>query len=183
MIGLQMFDRVKALHDNSYIHRDLKPDNFLIGMNEKKHVIYLIDLGLAKRFKSIARVHINIISGKKLVGTARYASINSHLGNELSRRDDLESLLYILIYFVKGILPWQGIVCTDRDEKYRLIGNSKIKTSIEDLCLGLPDGFKLYLQYVRALAFKEKPNYHHLRSLIVNMFTEHRLIYDNVYDW
>lgn len=183
MVGLQMFDRIKALHDNSFIHRDLKPDNFLIGINNNKHLIYLIDLGLAKRFKNKDRVHIKFVTGKKLVGTARYASINSHIGNELSRRDDMESLIYLLIYFVKGSLPWQGINCQDREEKYRLIGECKMKTSIIDLCNGLPEGFRLYLQNVKCLDFKAKPDYHYLRSLIINIFTEYGFSYDNVYDW
>lgn len=183
MIGLQMFDRIKSLHDNSFIHRDLKPDNFLVGIGSSEHLIYLIDLGLAKRFKTKEHIHLGMTTGKKLVGTARYASINSHIGNELSRRDDLESLIYILIYFIKGSLPWQGINCQEREEKYRLIGEAKMQTSVETLCANLPEGFKLYLQNVKKLGFKEKPDYHYLRSLIVNMFTINGFIYNNVFDW
>lgn len=102
-----MVTRLEFLHNNHFIHRDMKPDNFLVGINKKSSVLYMIDYGLAKRYRdSKTGDHIPYRDGKSLTGTARYASVNTHLGIEQSRRDDLESICYILIYFLRGTLPW-----------------------------------------------------------------------------
>ena len=107
MLGEQMVSRLEFLHNNHFIHRDMKPDNFLVGINKKQHLLYMIDYGLAKRYRDPKTGdHIPYRDGKSLTGTARYASVNTHLGIEQSRRDDLESICYILIYFLKGTLPW-----------------------------------------------------------------------------
>jgi casein kinase I family protein HRR25 len=107
MIGDQMVQRIEYLHNNHFIHRDMKPDNFLVGVGKKQHMIYMIDFGLAKRFRDPKTgEHIPYRDNKSLTGTARYASVNTHLGIEQSRRDDLESIGFILIYFLKGTLPW-----------------------------------------------------------------------------
>lgn len=97
------------MHNKDIVHRDIKPENFLVGTGKRANVIYIVDYGLAKRFKdSSTEIHIKYQKNSKIVGTVRYSSINSHLGRELSRRDDLESLAYILIYFLKGKLPWMN---------------------------------------------------------------------------
>ena len=107
MIGDQMVQRIEYLHNNHFIHRDMKPDNFLVGIGKKQHLIYMIDYGLAKRYRDPKTgEHIPYRDNKSLTGTARYASVNTHLGIEQSRRDDLESIGFILIYFLKGTLPW-----------------------------------------------------------------------------
>jgi serine/threonine protein kinase len=183
MIGIQALKLLHDLHESNYIHRDIKPDNFLTslpGSNEKE--LYLIDLGLAKRFKSQERVHLKQTSGKSIVGTARYSSINSHLGIELSRRDDLESLGYMLVYFLKGKLPWQGIPADNKTDKYAMIGKMKQECTLSELCTGVPDVFKDYLSYVRSLEFKEKPNYKYLHDLFTAYFKSHEFLWDN-YDW
>lgn len=180
MLGVQMLDQLALLHCCGYIHRDIKPENFLMGIGNNNRHVYLIDLGLAKAFKT--KAHIKEVTGKNLVGTARYSSINSHKGTELSRRDDLESLAYLLIYFAKGELPWQGIKAKTKTEKYQLIGAKKQQTPISELCQGAPAPLADFLKYVKSLKFKERPNYYYLRSLFVDWFNEQCFDYD-YYDW
>lgn len=182
-IGIQIFDLLEHLHRHNFIHRDLKPENFLIGTGNNRNYIYMIDFGLAKRFKNNNKVHMNISSGKKLVGTARYASVNSHNGIELSRRDDMESLVYLMIYFLKGILPWQGLPGNTREEKYEAIKQHKNHMNIATLCTGVPEEFYHFLTHVRSLDFKEKPNYSYLRTLLFNISRKHQIKLDYHYDW
>ena len=109
MLGHQMVDRVEWMHTQGIIHRDIKPDNFLMGLGDTAHKLHLIDFGLSKRYRDRkTKQHIPYVDEKKLTGTARYCSINTHLGAEQSRRDDLESIAYLMIYLVRGKLPWQG---------------------------------------------------------------------------
>lgn len=183
MATIQMFDSIKLLHNNDFVHRDLKPDNFLIGINNMRHYVYIIDFGMSKRYKNANRVHISVKTGKKLIGTARYASVNSHLGIELSRRDDLESLGYILIYFLNGKLPWQNLPGKTRDEKYQSIGQYKQTITLQELCKDLPKEIYFYMKYVKSLDFKEKPNYGFLRSLLTNLMKSNGYNFDYQYDW
>lgn len=183
MVSLQIFDLLMRLHSSGYVHRDVKPDNFLVGVGPERAKIFLIDFGLAKRFKSEERVHIRLSENKKLTGTARYASVNSHRRLELSRRDDLESLGYLMIYFLKGKLPWQGIPAETKEEKYEKIGNMKATYRLEQLCEGVPQEIYNFLAHVRSLKFKEKPNYHLLRSSLINAFNRMDYDYDCHYDW
>ena len=131
MIIDQMLSRIEFIHSRNFIHRDVKPDNFLIGKGNKKFQIYAIDFGLAKKFRdSKSGMHIPYKDGKNLTGTARYASVNTHLGIEQSRRDDIEALAYIFIYFMKGNLPWQGLKAKNMKEKYEKIKEKKIIYSL-----------------------------------------------------
>ena len=115
-------------------------------------------MGLSKRYLT-KDGHIPFRENKALTGTARYASINTHLGFEQSRRDDLEGLAYVLVYLAKGTLPWMNLPCNNINDKYVLIKEKKIKTTPEQLCNGLPDEMTVYLQYVKKLKFEEKPDY------------------------
>jgi casein kinase 1 len=151
--------RIEKVHEERIIHRDIKPDNFLIGIGKKQHYVYIIDFGLAKRFRDPKTgEHIPYRDGKNLTGTARYASVNTHVGIEQSRRDDLESIVYILIYFLKGELPWQGVKAKTKSEKKEKIKNQKKFVTIGEMCFGLPPQFNELLTYVKNLKFDEIPN-------------------------
>eukprot|EP00826_Nyctotherus_ovalis_P045719 TRINITY_DN5088_c0_g4_i1.p1 TRINITY_DN5088_c0_g4~~TRINITY_DN5088_c0_g4_i1.p1 ORF type:complete len:172 (+),score=46.81 TRINITY_DN5088_c0_g4_i1:345-860(+) len=145
LIADQLISRIEYIHSKNYIHRDIKPDNFLVGLNKNSNRIYIIDFGLAKRFRDPkTQQHIPYKENKSLTGTARYASINSHLGIEQSRRDDLESLGYVLVYFRKRKLPWQGVVAGNKAEKYQKIMEKKMSTPVEQLCESLPGNSPLH---------------------------------------
>jgi serine/threonine protein kinase len=151
-----MIQRLEFLHNNHFIHRDMKPDNFLIGHGKKQNIVYVIDFGLAKRYRDPKTgEHIPYKDNKSLTGTARYASVNAHLGIEQSRRDDLEALGLVFIYLNKGQLPWQGLPARTKKEKYEKIRDKKMCTSIEALTKGMPPEFEQYLSYCRSLKFDE----------------------------
>ncbi|MDR3736750.1 MAG: hypothetical protein P4L10_14600 [Acidobacteriaceae bacterium] len=172
------------MHNKSFIHRDVKPDNFLIGVGRKQHIVYAIDFGLAKRYQDPRTLeHIRYRDGKNLTGTARYASMNTHLGIEQSRRDDLEALGFVLMYFNMGCLPWQGLPAKTKKEKYDKIKEKKVHTSIAALCKGFPTEFETYLNYCRQLQFGEKPDYAYLKKLFKDLFVRQGYEYDYIYDW
>lgn len=134
MLADQMIQRIEYIHSRLYLHRDIKPDNFLMGLGKRQHYVYVIDFGLTKRYRdSRTGQHIPYKDGKSLTGTARYASLNTHIGIEQSRRDDLECLGFVLLYFLMGGLPWQGVKAKTRTEKYEIIKNMKLKIPIEEL--------------------------------------------------
>ena len=184
LLGEQMLSRVKFIHSRHLIHRDIKPDNFLMGINDKKKIVYIIDFGLAKRFRNKKTgLHLPYKDGKSLTGTVRYASIYTHLGIEQSRRDDLESLAYSLIYFSNGFLPWQGLRVKNKEEKYNKILEKKINTKVEDICKDLPKEFITFLQYVRSLQYEEKPDYDYLKKLIEDMGEKNGVVWDFGFDF
>ena len=184
LLADQMISRIEFMHSKYLIHRDIKPNNFLIGLSQKKNIIYICDFGLAKLYRDPKNgKHIPYKDGKSLIGTARYSSIYSHLGMEQSRRDDLESLFYTLIYFCNGFLPWQGIKAKTKPEKYKLILEKKINTSINDLCKNLPFEFIAFNNYIKDLKFEDKPNYLYLKELLGKIFDKNNFIYDLVFDF
>jgi len=183
MMGISMIDRIEQFHLKNLLHRDIKPENFVIGVNEENGMIHLIDFGLARLYKNLQGLHVAMREGYGLIGTARYASINAHLGRELSRRDDLESIGYTLLYFLKGKLPWQDVKGSNRKAKYKKIKEMKLSLSVDKLCEGAPSCFSVYMNYVRNLNFAEAPSYKHLRKLFEDTLKDFGFRLDYEFDW
>ena len=184
MITIQMIERLKHVHDNHYIHRDIKPENFLIGKETTEKTIYLLDFGLAKRYRDeYTHIHIPLKENRNLTGTARYASCNAHNGLEQSRRDDMESIAYVILYFFRKKLPWQGLKCKDKNEKHAKIKEIKMSMTPEKLFEGLPQEFADYLTFVKKLGFEDEPAYKNYIQMFNRLFKAKEFEMDYIYDW
>lgn len=186
MAARQMITRVQTIHEKNLIYRDIKPDNFLIGRPATKgaNIVHVVDFGMAKQYRDPkTKQHIPYRERKSLSGTARYMSINTHLGREQSRRDDLEALGHVFMYFLRGSLPWQGLKAATNKQKYEKIGEKKQTTAIKELCEGYPEEFAIYLNYVRKLGFEETPDYDFLRELFTKVMKNNNDFDDGVFDW
>ena len=183
-IGYQMIQRIEYVHSKGYIHRDIKPGNFVIGKGDKSKIIYIIDFGLSKRYiDKNNKKHIPYKEGKGLTGTARYVSLFTHYGIEQSRRDDIEGIAYNLIYLAKGKLPWQGVKTKNKKEKHKKIMESKLAYSPEQLCKDLPDEFVNLLKYSRNLEFEENPDYKSIKLMFKNHITKNGGTMNFEFDW
>jgi serine/threonine protein kinase len=146
--------------------------------------VHIIDFGLAKKYRDPkTQQHIPYRENKNLTGTARYASVNTHLGIEQSRRDDLEAVGYVLVYFMKGNLPWEGLKANSKKEKNEKIMEKKMSTPIEVLCKDYPFEFVTYLNYCRSLRFEDRPDYAYLRRVLKELFFRETYQYDFIFDW
>ena len=183
-IGYQMIQRIEYIHSKGYIHRDIKPGNFVIGKGDKSKIIYIIDFGLSKRYiDKNNKKHIPYKEGKGLTGTARYVSLFTHYGIEQSRRDDIEGIAYNLIYLAKGKLPWQGVKTKNKKEKHKKIMESKLAYSPEQLCKDLPDEFVTLLKYSRNLEFEEDPDYKKIKLMFKNHIIKNGGTMNFEFDW
>lgn len=183
MLANQIIPLIEQIHEKNIIHRDIKPENILIGKNDMSNIIYILDFGISKNFRDMHGRHIIYRENKPFIGTTRYASISSHKGYELARRDDLESLGYMLLFLKKGSLPWQNLTVSEK-EKNKIVGKMKDNISNIDLCRDLPAEFVIYFDYVKGLNFKDEPDYTYLRSLFIKIAQEHHFdLEDNVWDW
>lgn len=183
-LAIQLISRLEFVHSKNIVYRDIKPENFLSARSKSDSTVTIIDFGLAKEYidPDTGR-HIPYRENKSLTGTARYMSINTHLGREQSRRDDLEALGHMLIYFLRGSLPWQGLKADNLKQRYQLIGETKRNTPIEVLCKDFPPEVGTYLRYCRTLDFFQKPDYNYLRQLFWDICEQHGFKDDGIFDW
>ena len=160
LLADQMLSRIEYIHRKQFVHRDIKPDNFLVGQGPFENVVFLIDFGLAKRFVDpTTKEHIPYRDDKQLTGTARYASLHAHQGCEQSRRDDLEALGYLWLYFLRGKLPWQGLAPDDDGNKYEKIAEIKKTIGLKELCRDVPREFYEYFKRIRGMTSDQTPDY------------------------
>ena len=184
ILGYQMVNIMQYIHDRHIIHRDIKPDNFVMGAQEDNAKLYILDFGLAKKYRSSRTlVQYPYVKKKKLTGTARYASIHALEAYEQSRRDDLESVGYVLMYFLRGNLPWQGLKVRSKEDRYKKILEKKKETSSQDLCKDFPHEFFEYVDYSKNLEYEENPDYDFLRQKFLDVLKGLNEELDYIYDW
>ena len=184
LLSLQTFHIIKGVHESGFVHRDIKPDNFVIGFGNSHNRIFLIDFGLSVSFiNKDTMQHNDYIHKHQFTGSFRYSSINNHKGIQQSRRDDLESLSYMMVYFYKGMLPWQNIPAKDKRDKLKKTYKKKTETSLDELCEGCPKEFKQIVRYSRNLGYKEKPDYSYIKYLLNKVRKRNKIKIDGKYDW
>ena len=183
-IAYQLLMIFEIIHNCNIIHRDIKPANVAIGFEGKSKFIYLLDFGLSKKYRSSkTKKHFPFVQGNKLIGNARYSSINALDGGTQSRRDDLESLGYLLLYLLLGRLPWQGHISHSKEDKYYKIREIKKNTTPEELCQGLPPQIQEYVEYTRNLEYETDPDYKYLKNLFLTILKHYNWEFDYYYDW
>lgn len=179
-LTISMIQILQYIHSKGFIHRDLKPDNFTLDKDNKK--LFCIDFGLAKRYIHKSGEHIKFSKSRRFCGTAKYASIAAHEHLEQSRKDDLESLVYVLVYLYKGKLPWSDIKHSDKKKRYKKIYKEKMKYTPEELCNNMPREYTIFLNYIRTMDFQEKPPYSSFIKMFTKLYHKNNFTHD-LYDW
>jgi serine/threonine protein kinase len=183
MVAIQIIDRIQFIHSKNIVHQDIKPENFLVG-NPNSSIIYIIDFGLSKKYRSSRTgKHISFSKTKKFNGTLKFSSINCMKGIEMTRRDDLESTGYMLIYLIRGNLPWSQFENNNLGESFEKTYQMKSTITNQELCKYLPKEFCYYMDYVKSLKFEENPNYLYLRSLFFSILDKMNDKYDLKFSW
>lgn len=193
LIATQMLRRMQLVHHKGFVHRDVKPENMIIGREDPGR-IYLVDFGVTKKYRDYhSRTHVTVEQARYIVGSASYISLNAHKGIEHTRRDDLESLGYSLVEMFRGslpwqelwvlMLPWQNMKALSEWLLFAMIAKKKRKLSLEVLCEGMPSQFVEYFKYVRGLGFAERPDYDMLASLLRSALRDNHLREDRIFDW
>ena len=184
MVVFQLIGVLHFIHDKNIIHRDVKPDNCVMGSAELNENLYLIDFGLAKKYRSSRTLKQYPQTRKKrLTGTARYASIHALEGYEQSRRDDMESVGYIMAYLLRGGLPWQGLKLKSKENKYKNILEKKKEITSQELFKGFPNEFPEILEYTKNLGYEQEPEYEMLRNKLMALCKRLNYNFDFIYDW
>ena len=182
MIAIQILERLEYIHSKNYIHRDIKPHNFLVSP-KNEGLIYIIDFGLAKKYKSDRGNHVRFAVTKHITGTPRFSSINAMRGVEQSRRDDLESLSYLILYFLMGSLPWQGLKIASRTQRFKEITRLKKTLNIDKICQNFPPEINLFCKYTRKLGFTENPKYEFMTNLFKSILNKYGFTNDKKFSW
>ena len=182
MLSIQMLERLEYIHSKDYIHRDIKPHNFLMGLKDP-NMLYIIDFGLSKKYRSKKGKHIKFSITNNITGTPRYCSINALRGAEQSRKDDLESLFYVILYFFRGSVPWQNLKIKSRVERFNVINDIKKKINYKVLCQNLPDKLYDFGMYVKNLKFEEDPNYKYMQKLFYSILADICEENDDKFSW
>jgi tau tubulin kinase len=175
-LGIQMIDALEGVHKLGYIHRDIKPSNFVVG-RVKKDTIYLIDFGLARKYRLPSGEIRPPRKSAGFRGTARYASINSHHSKELGRRDDLWCVFYVLVEFALGSLPWRKV----KDKEH--IGELKERYTNAELVKDLPAEFLQFMQHLQKLGYADEPDYDYLRNILFQVYSREGYPPDAPFDW
>ena len=173
---------MQEIHKKGVIHRDLKPENIMFGHGEKSNHVYIVDFGISKMFIKNNR-HISFKENKSFIGTTRYASIAAHKGFEIGRKDDLESLFYVILYLYKGILPWQNLNIPPEKDRTEAVGEKKFEIQLVDLCKDTPEEILKIFEYIRSLEFLDQPDYQLIQDHIKSAAQNNQIELNRVFEW
>ncbi|CAK87070.1 unnamed protein product (macronuclear) [Paramecium tetraurelia] len=182
-LGIQIVKVLERIHNKGVVHRDLKPENVLFGIDDESSKIYVVDFGISKIFRDKnGNIH-PFRDNTSFIGTTRYASIAAHKGFELSRKDDIESLIYVLLYFIKGQLPWQNMQNVSDEERTAKVGEMKMSIDPRELCKDAPIEFAIILEYLKQLQYLSEPNYNLIQQQFEKAAENLGIQLDYSYDW
>lgn len=184
LLADQLISHIKYIHAKSLIYRDIKLNNFLMGIGKRGNQVNIINFNLTKKYCD-SKIHFYVLyhKNKSLINTICYASINNYLRVKQSQRDDIESLKYIILYFCRKSLPWQRLRVAGKKEKYNKILEKKRKTLIKNLYYNFLNKFLIYLNYTQSLYFNDKPDYSYLYKIFRDLFIHEAFQYDYVFNW